>query len=231
MTDTDLVAVPPMDHPAKWSQAVLDQVAEYVQAEAEAQDRRLRVLDPFAGVGRQRLEDAIGLASAVEVVGIELQPEWGDDQTIQGDARDLPADWSGRFDVLATSPAYGNRMADHHDAKDDSRRNTYRHALGRPLHPNNTGQMQWGEQYKAVHVKAWAEAVRVLRRGGVFVLNCSDHIRKGKRVWVTDWHVKALTAAGLEPKVWTMVPTPRQRFGANGDARVDGEDVVVLVKP
>lgn len=108
----------PADHPAKWSQPVLDLLAEYVAAEAELQDRRLRVLDPFAGVGRLRLATALGQAATYSVEGVELQPEWGDEGTLQGDATDLPAEWSGRYDVLATSPCYGNRMADHHQAAD-----------------------------------------------------------------------------------------------------------------
>lgn len=106
------------DHPAKWSAAVLDVLAEMVGTEAEYQDRRLRVLDPFAGVGRERLADALGTAAVYDVVGVELQPEWGDSITVQGDATDLPAEWSGRFDAVVTSPCYGNRLADHHDAKD-----------------------------------------------------------------------------------------------------------------
>jgi len=129
MADTD--TAPPQvvpDHPAKWSAPVLDALAELVEAEAERLDQRVRVLDPFAGVGRQRLAAALGSAAVISVTGVELQPEWSgtmvsrldpiDTDTVNGDATDLPAEWSGRFEVVATSPCYGNRMADHHDAAD-----------------------------------------------------------------------------------------------------------------
>ena len=49
------------------------------------------------------------------------------------------------FDMVVTSPTYGNRMADHHNAKDGRRRITYTHNLGRTLTPGNSGAMQWGE--------------------------------------------------------------------------------------
>lgn len=35
-----------------------------------------------------------------------------------GDATALPEEWTGLFDVIATSPCYGNRMADNHEARD-----------------------------------------------------------------------------------------------------------------
>ena len=49
------------------------------------------------------------------------------------------------FDAICTSPTYGNRMADHHEARDGSPRDTYRHVLGRPLTPGNSGALHWGD--------------------------------------------------------------------------------------
>lgn len=126
---------------------------------------------------------------------------------------------------------YGNRMADHHNAKDGSRRNTYRHCLGEPLHPNNSGQLQWGEAYRTFHLQAWAECYRVLRHGGRFVLNVKDHIRKGQRIEVSAWHIDALDATGFEFVEYHEVETPGQRHGANGNLRVSYEYVFVFEKP
>jgi hypothetical protein len=61
------------------------------------------------------------------------------------------------FDAICTSPTCGNRMADHHEARDISPRHTYRHVLGRPRTPGNSGALQWGdgiagEEYRALHV-------------------------------------------------------------------------------
>ena len=80
------------------------------------------------------------------------------------------------FDAVVTSPTYGNRFADKHNAKDGSIRRSYTHDLGRTLHAENSGSMQWGQAYRDLHVKAWAECFRVVRPGGLFVLNISDHV-------------------------------------------------------
>lgn len=161
---------------------------------------------------------------------------------------------------------YGNRMADHHDAKErckacagggeipdveystgavvgvdqcekckgtgrrKHKRLTYRHQLGRPLHANNTGQLQWGKRYRAMHERAWSEAHRVLHTGGLFLLNCSDHIRKNQRVAVTDWHVEHLCSLGFQVLERRAVDTKRMRYGANRDTRVDHEELIALRK-
>lgn len=119
------------DHPAKWSSPVVLELAEVVATERERQGHPLAVLDPFAGIGRGRLADALR-PNASEVLGVELQPEWcADELTIKGSACHLPGsgggraacgpwaeDWTGRFHAVVTSPCYGNRCADHHQAAD-----------------------------------------------------------------------------------------------------------------
>lgn len=109
-------ARPRTSHPAKFPKYVLDRIALYVRAEARQLGRPARVLDPFAGVGR--IHDLP--RRYAETTGVELEPEWAAcrARTIVGDALALPEDWTGRFDVVATSPCYGNRMADSHEARD-----------------------------------------------------------------------------------------------------------------
>jgi hypothetical protein len=46
-------------------------------------------------------------------------------------------------------------MADHFTAKDNSKRITYRHYLGRPLNKENTWMMQWGNAYKDKHINVY----------------------------------------------------------------------------
>jgi tRNA G10 N-methylase Trm11 len=213
-------------HPAKFSQVILDVIGVWL-----ARSGRGLVLDPFAGTGRiHQVADAIGARS----VGIELEREWAamHPRTIQGNAKALPFR-AGTFDAVATSPVYGNRMSDHHHARDASKRNTYTHTLGRQLHPDNAGRMHWspgrrGAAYRDLHASAWAEAVRVLKTGGVFILNVSDFLIRGERQHVCNWHLANLANLGLVVVDHISVPTQRQRHGANGAQRVESEQVYLL---
>ena len=90
--------------------------------------------------------------------------------------------------------------------------------------------MQWGTKYMEFHKRAWAEVYRVLRPGGRFILNVSDHIRNGQRVPVCNWHLCTAIVIGFTLSERRDVPTPRQRYGANGKARVEAEAVLVFRK-
>ena len=206
-------------HPCPFHDEVLDCIA------AQAPPGRYPLLlDPFCGTGRIH-----ELANAT--VGLELEPEWAamSPGTLVGDARALPFP-DASFDAIATSPCFGNRMADHHEARDPSFRHTYRHLLGRPLGQGNAGAMQWGEDYRQFHRRAWSEAVRVLRPGGRLVLNMKDHVRKGVRQPVTDWHAGVLNHLGLVFVCEWVIDAPGMRHGANAELRCE-EVVIVFDKP
>lgn len=211
-----------MKHPAKFSDPILRAIEPLLP-------ERGWIFDPFAGTGRVH-----ELARPWRpTIGNEIEPEWAAMHpcTHVGNALDLP--WiDGLFDVIVTSPTYGNRMADHHEAKDGSRRLTYRHTLGRPLSEDNSGSLQWGDAYRSFHDFAWSEAVRVLAPGGLFILNCKDHVRKGKVQRVTLWHWTCLRHRfGLETVAVRKVRTPGMRFGQNGSTRLDHEWVIAMRKP
>jgi hypothetical protein len=107
---------PRRSHPAAYPKYILDRLGLWLGAERRARGRALRILDPMAGVGRiHDLPRRLG-----ETVGVELEAEWAECRkgTLVGDATALPEDWSGSFDAVVVSPVYGNRMSDHHDAKD-----------------------------------------------------------------------------------------------------------------
>jgi tRNA G10 N-methylase Trm11 len=177
-------------HPARFSDAALETLAGLVPVGAI-------LLDPFAGTGR------IHELAGVHTVGVELEPEWAGIHscTLVGDALALPFA-ANTFDAIATSPSYGNRLADHHEARDGSTRRSYRQDLGRPLHPNNSGAEQWGPRYRTMLERSWREAIRVLRPGGTFLLVISDHVRAGKVQRVTEWHLGTLQVAPTLTRAW-----------------------------
>ncbi len=125
---------------------------------------------------------------------------------------------------------YGNRMADHHNAKDKSKRITYKHCLGHDLHPHNSGQLQWGIRYRVFHYHAWKECIRVLKPKGKLILNISDHIRDGKRQHVFNWHEMILVDLGMTVIYGKNVKTHRMRRGKNSELRVDYEQVFAFRK-
>lgn len=209
-------------HPATYSDSILPILAETLDPKI------FRVLDPFAGVGKihelRRMVDW-----KIETVGIEIEPEWAANHpdTLVGNALDLPFE-SGYFDAVVTSPTYGNRMADSFNSSDNSIRRTYTHDLGRKLARANSGAMQWGEDYREFHRKAWEEVSRVIKNDGKLVLNISDHIRHGKRQYVSSWHAEILLSLGFAINSMRLVKTPRLREGASASTRIEGEFVFVF---
>lgn len=227
MTNAEKRPVGPK-HPAKFSKVLLPVFAAALQPLIPAEGGQVSVLDPFAGTGLIHKLRGLG---PYRTIGVEIEPEWAkmSPYTYVGNALALQFDKEA-FDAIVTSPTYGNRFADKHDAKDGSVRRSYKHDLGRALHETNSGGMQWGEQYREFHRRAWREAVRVLRTDGYFVLNIKDHIRKGERQNVPQWHVETLQALGLVLLRSVNVNTPGMRNGANHDKRVGEEEVHVFVK-
>lgn len=213
----------PTPHPAKFHPLILQTIKELLPPPPAT------ILDPFAGVGRVH-----EFYPEYETLGVEIEPEWANQnwRTITGDVMDISTMQTIRrrpFDVVVTSPCYGNRMADHHDAQDGSYRTSYRHLLGRDLHPNNAGSLQWGPAYRDFHVRAWTEVLKVLKPGGRFILNISDHIRDKRVMRVTEFHRETLRDLGLVEKKVVWVPTPRLRMGANR-LRMPYEAVILFIK-
>ncbi len=214
-------------HPAKYTDSFIPIFAKLLK------DRQV-VLDPFAGVGKIALIKNYGFKG--KVMCNELEHEWTEtgeydvDEWRVGDAANLQFA-NCEFDAICTSPTYGNRMADHHKAKDDSRRITYTHTLGRDFSEGNTGKMQWGNDYRNKHIEIYKELKRVLKPNGLLIVNISNHIRKGVVVDVVGWHGNALINLGFSFQKELLIDTPRMKFGLNASKRVEKESILIFNKP
>ena len=212
-------------HPAKYTDSFIPKFAELLNGFNN-------VLDPFAGIGKLALIKKYGFKGSITCN--EIEKEWTEnsiydvDEWKVGDAANM--DWADTnyFEAICTSPTYGNRMADHFNAKDTSKRITYRHFLGKSLNENNTGRMQWGKKYKEKHIDVYKECKRVLKSDGLMILNISDHIRKGEIMSVVDWHENMLLKLNMKLINRIKIKTPRMRFGQNNKARIDYEEILIF---
>jgi hypothetical protein len=213
-------------HPAKYTDALLGTFVKMLKG-------CNRILDPFGGTGKIFLLNR--WYPNAEIQAVEIEPEWAkiNKRMTIGNALALPFP-SGYFDAICTSPTYGNRMADGLLHPENWARDytyiTYSQKLNRNLSPDNSGAMQWGNDYRQFHVKAWTEATRVLQLGGLFVLNIKNHIRGGKEQLVTEWHIETLLSLGYRLIEHKKIITPSMRYGQNHEARIEYESVIKLIK-
>lgn len=214
-------------HPAPFTPTLIPMFAELLTDRGYVGKH---ILDPFAGVGRiHRLRDW-----EFSTTGVEIQEKWAEqaEGTLVGNVLHL-VDLFGDdqfFDAVVTSPCYGNRFADKHNAQDGSVRRSYTHDHGEPLHPDNAGTLQWGDAYRNFHEAAWEQVDMMLPRGGHLLLNIKDHIRNKQRQFVAGWHVSTLCGMGFTLEEHVAVPSSGMRYGENHDARVIEEQIYVFRK-
>lgn len=206
------------DHPAEFSPEVLREIAAMLPS-------KCTVLDGFAGKGGIHK-----LATPKRpTVGWELEPLWAaaHPSTLCGDVLKM-AYTPGEYDWMVTSPCYATRMADHHNAKDGSKRHTYRHYYGEPLTEGSAAMMQWGPAYKRFHLLFLIRTFDIVEKG--LILNMSDHYRDGDLIPVTDWWIRAAEDVGFKTKEIRKVKTRRQKHGANAHLRAEYESVIKFAK-
>jgi tRNA G10 N-methylase Trm11 len=214
-------------HPARYNKKLLPIFARMLKDS-------IWILDPMCGTGEKLKELHDNYLPNSKILGLEIEEEWANitpSIVLHADAFEfLKMGRDGHWDAILTSPTYGNRMADHHKAKDVRKRNTYTHRLGRELSPHNSGKLQWGDEYKRFHFALWEECIRVLRPEGKFVLNIKDHIRNGKLQNVTDWHLQTLNDLGLNLIEHVKVDVPSLKNGENSKLRMPYESVILFQK-
>jgi hypothetical protein len=239
---TETVTVPMRPHPAKFTDLILESMRVRINDEyrrlnnhlASADRTPILVFDPFAGVGRIHRLHRDG---RVHTDGMEIEPEWGGyhPRTRVGDALEWMTSTSVRYHVVTTSPCYGNRFSDCHDARDSSERHSYKHDLGRMPTEGSNATFPWGPRYWRFMGEFYRLVDRVLLPGGLFLLNVSNFQRAKVMVNAVPWHAGACWGVGLEQDLvhepTLAVPTPRMRNGENHEARAESEVILRFRKP
>lgn len=220
-----------MSHPAPYSPEVLIKFTSLIP-------RGTHVHDCFAG-------DGVRLGKLADnyrwrFTGTEIEaPFILDDRVAHGDATD-PDSYPSSSYWIVTSPVYPNGIADDWNAKDTSRRRTYRRARAmivghdEPLHVNNMGR--WG--YRGTPLRSTARAMYWnLARKSIAcwtgadraLVNVSDFMAGGKVEPVVRGWVQELTRQGWTVEDVQPVVTRRWKDGANRDERVENEVIIVAV--
>ena len=109
----------------------------------------------------------------------------------------------------------------------DHFRNTYRHALGRMPSVGSSATMAFGSAYRRHHRDWIVEARRLVKPGGLIIVNVANHIRKGAEVDVVGWWLGCMVGEGLLIRAVDRIPAAKLRVGANRDLRVEGECNIV----
>lgn len=113
---------------------------------------------------------------------------------------------------------------------DNSKRITYTHVLGHKLAEGNSGGMQWGIEYRKLHIQVWEQCYDILRKSGYLILNIKDHIRNFKAQRVPEWHRRILEEIGFGLVDWYKVAAPSMKYGKNSELRFDYEHIFVFRK-
>lgn len=218
-------------HPAKFSDEIIEDIA-FTLSKYKFPTHGV-ILDPFAGTGKiSRLRNNLNFPFTGQIICNDID-DWGNAHSVEFyhvDSEILTL--SNKVGAIITSPTYGNRMADHFEPKDDSKRYTYRLGLGKDLNPENTGRMHFGDKYKEKHKRIYKNVSSLLAPAGLFIVNVSDFIRnKTEIVPVNDFHHQALVELGYDLLNVSYVKTRRMRNGRNGQSRVDHEVVFTFRKP
>lgn len=225
----DRKRTPSRHHPAPYSEGLFPIFADLISSVA-VERQQVKLLDPMCGEGsildiKQHLP---GVAFQVHASDL-YRWTYAREGVHVADATSLPHPDS-IFDVIVTSPPYGNRMADALSSDGDNRV-TYADRRGAEAQPNDVSGMQWGQQYRLTMSTIWAETVRVAKPGALIVVNCKDHIRQARIQPVTEWHLLALTRLGCTITALRFLLTSGVKGIANDSARTGFETVFAVTTP
>lgn len=225
----------PIKHPARFSPEIIEVMKPILQD-------AVRVHDPFAGTG-ERLGKLIDSLSPRPIFsGTEIEASFIVDPRVRhGNSKDFYTYPRAMHYTICTSPVYPNGMADSWEAKDGSKRNTYRAAVkenegqDRELDPDNMGMWGYrGTTPRSAKREAYWDLARKCaenwHEAGRIVLNVSDFMVRDDIEPVVEPWIALLEDLGWHSTKVIPVRTQRNRHGsdASRDQRVDHEMVIVM---
>lgn len=217
----------PRDHPAKFTEDQIDNIAGAL--EEEFNGKKVKVLDPYAGVGR--IFD-LNVHFGHKVTAVEIEPEWAmqHDQTICADSHAWMAGSKNLFDAIATSFVFPNRMTDHHNAKDDSKRHTYKHYLKRDPSPESSATLGWGRKWRDFHRQGFRHMQQIVKPNGLIILDSKNHFTDSGATEhrVNEWCIRYLIGLGMSLLQVRPVFAQGLRHGTNYNERSDRHLIIVM---
>jgi hypothetical protein len=216
-----------MTHPARFNDDIIQILGDLI---AEFYPGWDRVFDPFAGTG-QRLAE-LCKEKHLAFAGCDIE-EWPDAHANVwiGDATDITYYPFPPF-LIITSPTYGNGVNDHFEPKEDSKRYTYRTALGKPLNANNSGRysIRGGKKSWQRYMDINKAAVEIWAHLKVpAMVNVKSFIHNHEIIDLPLLWIELLQDAGYDILDQRQVKVPCLRHGKHADVRIDHEDVIVAV--
>lgn len=209
-------------NPAPYTDSIIEALADIIPRHVPPD---YWIHDPFGGEGKRlgALCDRLGY----EFTGTDLE-EWldADPRILLGDSTD-PSTYPILPHAVVTSPTYNNGVNDHFDAKDSSRRLTYRVRAGHALHLNNTGRYS-GRGSKKGEAEYWRITRDCVKHWpDLVIVNVKDSVRGKTTVYpLVDLWCDLLAEYHYETG-HINVPCPGWRYGTNSDARVDTEAILI----
>lgn len=110
--------------------------------------------------------------------------------------------------------------------KAKSTRKGYAIAKGERLSDGSGAALFFGDAYKALHHRIISGVAEYVEPGTLWLVNVSSFIADKKYVPAMEWWVGEM-ALHTEIIGLRAVPTPRSREGANHEARVDAEHIII----
>lgn len=243
--------------PAKYSEPILDQIALELRSRLICAGTILDPYGGVGGIHalRDTLPDLDTVAVEIEPEFAACHPDTlcGDSRLLG----QVLGDRAGTITAVVTSPDYGNRLADQYlgsenekcrvcdgkggtykldepincpkcngTGKAPSLRMGYAIALGRKCDPRSGARYQFGKKYRDLHLGILGAVVDTVPAGTLLIYNVSSSIAdKGYRP-VMEWWVTEI-ARRADIKALVPIETDRLKFGANYDARVPAEHLIV----